>query len=171
MLNKSQKSHIVEDLAEKFRRQKIAIFTDFRGVSVTKISVLRRLLKKDNAEYKVAKKTLFARALEETQSDISVKDMQGEIGVAFGYGDQVAPARALVKFSKEAEMFSILGGLLDGRILTDKEVVALAKLPGREVLLATIVGVLSATLRGLAGALQGNIRNLAYALEQVRDKK
>lgn len=171
MLNKAQKSHIVEGLAEKFRRQKIAIFTDFRGVSVTKLSLLRRLLKKEDAEYKVAKKTLFDRALGEAKSGIAVKAMKGEIGVTFGYGDQVAPARALVRFSKEADTFKVLGGLLGGRILTDKEVIALAKLPGREVLLAHVVGALSVPLRGLAGALQGNIRNLAFVLAKVRDQK
>lgn len=171
MLTKVQKSEIVKDIAEKFKRQKIAIFTDFRGVSVTKLSILRRLLKKDDAEYKVAKKTLFGRALEEAKSDISVKDMQGEIGVAFGYGDQVAPARVLVKFGKEADTFRVLGGLLGGRILTDKEVIALAKLPGREVLLAHVVGALSAPLCGLARALQGNIRNLAFVLGKIRDNK
>ncbi len=171
MLNKSQKAKIVEDIAEKFRRQKIAIFTDFQGVSVTKSSLLRRLLRKENAEYKVARKTLFDRALGEGQTGLSTKKMKGEIGVTFGYGDQVAPAKVLVKFSKEAETFKILGALLEGRALSDKEVLALARLPSREILLAQVVGAMSAPLRGLAGALQGNIRNLAYALAQVRDKK
>lgn len=171
MLNKSQKGKIVEGIAEKFRKQKIAIFTDFQGVSVTKSSALRRLLRKEDAEFKVARKTLFDRALAEGNTGLVTKKMKGEIGVAFGYGDQVAPAKILVKFSKEAETFKILGALLDGRVLSDKEVIALARLPGRDVLLAQVVGAMSAPIRGLAVALQGNIRNLAYALVQVRDKK
>ena len=171
MLNKLQKSKIVQDLAEKFKRQKIAIFSDFRGVSVAKSQALRRLLKKENAEYKVAKKTLFDRALVETGAGVTTKDMKGEIGVAFGYGDQVAPAKILSKFAKEIETFKILGGLLDGKLLSDKQVLALARLPSREVLLAQIVGAMAAPLRGLASVLQGNIRNLAFVLNQVKERK
>jgi len=161
------------NLADKFRRQKIAIFSDFRGVSVAKSQALRRLLRKENAEYKVAKKTLFDRALAivETSAGATTKEMKGEIGVAFGYGDQVAPAKILSKFAKEVETFKILGGLLDGKLLSDKQVMVLARLPGREALLGQVAGALSAPLRGLASVLQGNIRNLAFVLNQIKDKK
>ena len=171
MISKDQKGKIVEVLKEKFARQKIAIFSDFHGVSVAKFIALRRLLRKENAEFKVAKKTLFERALVESGKEMGVKALRGEIGVAFGYGDQVAPAKVLLKFSKEVETFKILGGLFDGRILSGAQVLALARLPGREVLLAQVVGGLSAPLRGLASVLQSNIRNLAFVLGQVKDKK
>lgn len=171
MLKKSQKKEIVAGLADKFKRQKIAIFSDFHGVSAAKSITLRRLLRKENAEYKIAKKTLFGRALGESSKDIGIKELKGEIGVAFGYGDQVAPAKILSKFSKEVETFKILGGLLDGKLLSGKQVMALARLPSREVLLAQAVGALSAPLRGLASVLQGNIRNLALVLSRIKDNR
>lgn len=171
MITKAQKGEIVANLADKFKRQKIAIFSDFSGVSVGKSQVLRRLLKKEDAEYKVGKKTLFDRALAETSAGIATKDMKGEIGVAFGYGDQVAPARILAKFAKDAETFKILGGILGSRILTDREVLTLARLPSREILLAQVVRSLFAPLRGFTSVLQGNIRNLAFVLNQVKGKK
>ena len=171
MITKAQKGEIVAELAEKFKRQKIAIFSDFSGVSVAKSQALRRLLKKEDAEYKVAKKTLFDRALAATAAGVATKDMKGEIGVAFGYGDQVAPAKILSKFAKEVETFKILAGLLDGKLLSGKEIMALARLPGREALLGQVAGALSAPLRGLASVLQGNIRNLAFVLNQIKDKK
>ncbi len=171
MLNKSQKSEIVQDLVDKFKRQKIAIFSDFRGVSVAKSQMLRRLLKKEEAEYKVAKKTLFDRALAEAGPSVATKGMKGEIGVAFGYGDQVMPAKIVAKFAKETETFKILGGLLDGKLLSDKEVLALAKLPSREVLLAQVVGALSAPMLNLAVALSGNMRNLAVILNKIQMSK
>ena len=167
MLNKSQKSEVVEDLAEKFSRQKIAIFSDFRGVSVAKAQALRRLLKKSNAEYKVAKKTLFDRALASSGIAMKTKDLHGEIGVAFGYADQTAPAKTLVKFAKENESFKILGGILGSRMMSGKEVLALARLPSREVLIAQVVGVLSAPMRGLAVALCANMRNLVVVLNKI----
>ncbi|MEK7541252.1 MAG: 50S ribosomal protein L10 [Patescibacteria group bacterium] len=158
-------------LTDRFRRQKIAIFSDLRGVSVTKAQILRRALKNTDAEYKVAKKTLFDRALDSAGFAVKTKEMQGEIGVAFGYGDQAAPARILAKFGKENDTFKILGGLLGSRVMTEKDITALARLPSREVLLAQVVGALSAPMRGLVGALQASIRNLTYVIGQLRDNK
>lgn len=171
MRTKAQKAKIVEELTDRFKRQKIAIFSDFRGVSVAKSQALRRLLKKEDAEYKVAKKTLFDRALAETGVGTATKDMKGEIGVAFGYGDQVAPAKILAKFAKEAETFKILGGLLDGKFLSNKQVLAMARLPSREALLAQMAAVLAAPIRGLANGLWGNIRNLVIVLTKIKDSK
>ena len=169
MLNKSQKSEVVEDLVEKFSRQKIAIFSDFSGVSVAKAIGLRRLLKKADGEYKVAKKTLLDRALASSGMVMKTKDLQGEIGVAFGYADQAAPAKTLVKFAKENETFKILGGMLGLRLITGKEVLALSRLPSREVLLGQVVGALSGPLRGLAVALSANMRNLVVVLNKIKE--
>ncbi len=171
MLTKAKKADVVAGLTDQFSRQNVTIFSDFHGVSVAKATQLRRTLKKEDAEYKVAKKTLLARALSTAGIMFDIKHLKGEIGVAFGYGDQVAPAKVLAKFGKENETFKILGGLLGSPIMTDKEVVALARLPSREVLLAQVAAALAGPMRGLAGALQGNIRNLAFVLGQVRDKK
>ncbi len=171
MLNKSQKSEVVRELTDKFRRQKIAIFSDFRGVSVAKSQALRRALRKNDAEYKVAKKTLLDRALDSAGVAMKTKDLQGEIGVAFGYGDEASPAKTLVKFGKENDTFKVLGGILGSRMLSEKEVLALSRLPSREVLLAQVVGAMSAPMRGLAAVLAGNMRNLVVLLNKVKDKK
>ena len=167
MRTKIENQKIVEELTDKFHRQKIAFFTDFRGISVTESNKLRRLLRKENTEYTVAKKTLFDRALEKSGIPMKSKQLEGEIGVALGYGDQVAPAKILVKFAKDHESFKIVAALLAGRTLSAKEVIALAKLPNREVLLAQVVGVMQAPIRGLAVVLQANIRNLATVLNKV----
>lgn len=171
MLTKEKKAEVVAGLTDRFSRQKVTIFSDFHGVSVAKAMVLRRSLRKEGAEYKVAKKTLIGRALDGAGISFDTHALKGEIGVAIGYGDQALPAKVLAKFAKENETFRILGGLLGSRVMTDKDVVALARLPSREVLLATVAGAFSAPMRGLAGALQANIRNLAFVLGQVRDKK
>ena len=171
MRTKSEKQKIIEGIADKFKRQKIAIFTDFQGVSVTESNILRKSLKKDNAEYRVAKKTLFDRALKDAGIDFTTKELHGEIGIAFGYGDQVAPAKTLIKFTKNHETFKVLAGMLAGRALNAKEITALAKLPSREILLAQVVAAMQAPIRMLAVALQANIRGLAVALNGVKDKK
>lgn len=170
MLTKTEKQEIVEELSDKFKRQKIAFFSDFHGVSVAKAQTLRRLLKKNDAEYKVAKKTLLDRALEKAGIVLKTKELQGEIGVTFAYGDEIAPAKTLSKFGRENETFKILGGILGERILSGKEILAFAKLPGREILLAQLFGVLQSPMRGLATVLQGNIKNLVVVLQKIKDK-
>jgi len=171
MLTKVQKQKVVDDLILRFKRQKTAICTDFSGVSVAKILALRRLLKKGDAEYKVAKKTLFDRALEAAGLGVKTRDLKGEIGVAFGYEDEITPSKILSRFSRENETFKVLGGILSGRILTDKEVLALARLPGREQMLGQLVGALTCPLRGLIVVLRGNMRNLVGVLSQLKYKR
>ncbi len=172
MITKQQKAKIIEELTDKFKRQKIAVFSDFQGISVTKFGALRRTLKKIGAEFKVAKKTLFDRALSEAGiSGVQAKDLKGEIGVTFGYQDQIEPTRALMKFAKENITFKVLAAILDGKTLDGKQIAALAKLPSREVLLAQLVGALLGPIRGLAVVLQGNTRNLVVVLNKVRENK
>lgn len=170
-MNKSKKKALVKELADKFGKAKITIFSDFHGISVAKLQALRKSLKKDVAEYKVSKKTLLDRALAENEKSVKTKELQGELGVTFGYGDEVTPAKTLIKFRKGNETFKILGGLLGSRILTEKDVMALAKLPSREIMLATVVGTLSSPIRALATALQGNIRNLVVVLTKLKESR
>ena len=171
MLNKNQKAEIITDLIEKLKRQKIAIFTDFRGISVAKLNLLRRALKKEGAEYKIAKKTLIDRAFKDAGLPGEIKKLKGEIGMAFGFVDQVLPAKALLKFSKTNETFKILGGILGDQILNAKEIITLAKLPSREALLSQLVRVLSSPMRGLVTVLQGNTKNLVVVLNKIKDNK
>ena len=171
MRTKIEKQKIVEELADKLSRNTITFFTDFRGISVADSNMLRRHLRKQNAEYTVAKKTLFDRALERSGIQFKSKNLEGEIGIAVAYGDQVAPAKTLVKFARDHESFKVLAALLAGRVLSTKEIVALAKLPSREVLLAQVLGAMQAPIRGLAVVLQANIRNLAIILNKIKDNR
>lgn len=171
MLTKAKKEDIAKKLSGRFGRAKIAIFSDFRGVSVAKLQALRRLLKQTGAEYSVSKKTLFDRALAGAGVDLSTKKFEGELGVAFGYEDEISPAKTLFKFSRENDTFKILGAILGGKILQEKEAVALAKLPSREVLIAQVVGALSSPLRELVGVLRGNMRNFVVVLNKINEQK
>lgn len=174
MLNREQKAKLVEELDEKFKRQRLSIFADFRGISVAKLTQFRRELKKIGAEFKVAKKTLLKLALEKAGpafSGIEPKELNGEIGIIFGYEEQIAPAKAAARFSKENETFRVLKGVLAGKILEARDVLLLAKLPGREQLLAQLARTLNAPLQNLVNVLQGNIRNLVVVLNQIKSKK
>ncbi|MDO8664538.1 MAG: 50S ribosomal protein L10 [Candidatus Liptonbacteria bacterium] len=171
MITRTQKEKIIKELTDKFQKQKSVIFTDFRGIGVNKLMALRREMRKLGAEFKVAKKTFLRIALKSIGVEYDPKELEGEIGVIFGYEDQVAPAKAAAKFGKENETFKVLKGLLDGKLIEGKEVLALAKLPSREQLLGKLVWVLNSPVQGFYNVLQGNLRNLVVVLQKIKDNK
>lgn len=170
MLNRDQKTAVTNELRERFAKSSVSIFTDIRGIPVAKLTALRRDLRQIGAELKVAKKTLLGRALGDT-TGFNPKGLEGEVAVIFGYEDQALPAKTALKFSKQNGTFKVLAGILGKKVIAAKDVIALAKLPGREVLLAQIASAMQGPIRGLALALAGNIRNLVSVLEQVKRKK
>lgn len=171
MLTKVQKQEAVKELNDKLDRKKVVFLTDFRGISVMNSQELRRALKKTDAEYKVAKKTLFDRALSQHGIEYKTTELEGEVGVAFCYGEETAPAKVLVKFGKDHDSFKILGAILGHKILNEKDVIALAKLPTRDILLAQVIAAMQAPIRGLAVVLQANIRNLAVVLQKISEQR
>jgi large subunit ribosomal protein L10 len=171
MLNKEQKIKIVDELADRFKRQKMALFGDFHGVPVAKSQDLRRQLKKADAELKVAKKTLLNLALKKAGIEFDTKKLEGELAVIWGFGDEVMPAKIAYKFSRLNAAFKLLGGILGGKILNADEAVSLARLPSKEELLTKLVWTLQSPIRGLANVLQGNIKNLVVILSKIKDNK
>lgn len=171
MITRKEKEKIVEELRNRLGRQKILIVSNFHGTSVSKLQRLRRLLKINNAEYKVAKKTLIDRAIEKSGIGLKTKDLPGELGITFGYGDEISPAKILVKFSKENETFRIVAGILRGKILDAKHIIALAKLPGRDILFGQLARTLASPIQNLATVLQGNIKNLVVVINKIRENK
>lgn len=170
-LTKEQKTKIVEELKDKISRQKAIVFGDITGVKVSDLTALRKEMKKNDSELKVAKKTLISKALKENQMDVDLKKMQGEVALGFGYGDEIAPFRTFYIFSKENENLKILKGLVGGEFYEQEQALALAKLPGRQELLGKAVYCLSSPLSGMVGVLQGNIRNFVYLLSELQKVK
>ncbi len=171
MLNRTQKAHLVEELKERFEKQRVSLFANFTGISVAKLGQFRRELKKIGAEFKVAKKTLLDRALKAVGLEINPEEMQGEIGIIFGYEDQAAPAKAAAKFAKENKTFKVLKGVLEGKVMDVSGVTALARLPSREEMLAQVARAFNAPIQNLVNALQGNIRNLVVVLDRIKINK
>ena len=167
MLTRSAKANISAELCDRFGRQRIAIFSDIRGVAVNQLARFRRELKDADAELKVAKKTLMQRALQEAGIALSPKELDGEIGVIFGYGDQIEPAKIAAKFGRMQPTFRMLRGILDGAVIGGGDIALLAKLPPRDALLGALARVLQSPLQNLANVLQGNIRSLAVVLSRI----
>src|SRR3990172_12174239 len=104
-LTREKKTKIVEELAGRFKKQKIAIFTDFRGVNVTKLTTLRREMKKAGAEFKVAKKTFLRIALKAIGIEYDPKTLEGGNPPIFFYINHIGPVKTAAKFTKENTTF------------------------------------------------------------------
>lgn len=170
---REEKKQIIKDLAEKIKKAKSVVFTNFDGLTVAESIELRKKLKEEKSEYYVAKKTLLSLALyEDGIEEVDVKSFEGKIAVAFGYEDEVAPASVIDKFRKEhEEKINFIGGILDRKFMDAAAVSSLAKLPSKAELQAKVVGSLNAPLSGLVNALAGNLRNLVYVLKAIEETK
>ena len=167
-LTKDQKQKNIKELKEKIDKQKAIAFANIAGLKVQDLTKLRREMKKQECEIKVAKKTLTALALKEKGVLVDFKKIQGELALAFGYKDEVSAFRILNDFLKEHEHLKILGGLIGDDFLDQEKAIALAQLPTRDQLLAKLVGSISSPLSGLVFVLQGNIKGLINVLAKAK---
>ncbi len=171
-VTKQQKAEILKELNDKFGKAKAIYFSKNKGLPVKKVGDLRKKLFKEGVELMVAKKTLFRLASKNNNlPELPNELMDGPVSAAFGYGDVISPARVLYDFAKENENLELLGGLVEGRLLSKAEAKHLATLPSREVLLAKLVGSMKSPISGFHGVLAGVLRKFVYGLKAVHDKK
>lgn len=168
---RAQKETIVTELVEKFARIKSAVFTSISGYTMDDANSIRSKGHDQGVEAIVAKKTLLVKALENSNLPIKKDDLQGSILTTLGYTDEVAPAKLISALIKDRESIKILGGILEGKFVDAGAIKQLATLPSKEELYAKVVGSLNAPVSGFVNALAGNLRNLVYVLNAVKDSK
>ncbi|MGH7351894.1 MAG: 50S ribosomal protein L10 [Candidatus Methylomirabilales bacterium] len=161
----------VERLEARLRNAKSLILTEYRGLTVAEITELRRALRGGSAEYRVIKNSLTQRAADALGIRGLAPYLVGPTAVAFTSGDPVAAAKILTAFSKRTPVLQVKAGLVDGRVLPREEILAMAELPPREVMVARLMGIMVAPLRGLGAVLSGSLRAMVVGLDQVRQKK
>jgi large subunit ribosomal protein L10 len=161
----------VDEVKSKVAGTSTAVVTEYRGLTVSQISRLRRQLRTLGADYKVFKNTLVLRAISGTSVEPIGEFLQGPTAIAFVDGDVSAVAKALRDFAKESPKLIVKGGVTDGKLLSMKDLSALADLPSRDVLLAQLAGLLASPLRTMAGLLKAVPQNLAYGLSALIDSK
>ncbi len=149
-----EKKAIVASIAEKLQNSVAGVIVDYTGTSVADDTVLRKELREAGVDYFVVKNTLLKRAVEGTDLD-SIKDvLEGTTALAISKEDHVCAARILCKFAETHEAFKVKAGYLDGKAIEVEMIESLAKLPSREVLLATVVGAFQAPMASFARAVQ-----------------
>lgn len=153
-LTKQEKQTIIEELKEKIDKQKSIVFADFTKLKVKDLSNLRKIMRKEDCELKVAKKTLISIALKGKNITVDLDQLKGEIALGFGYKDEITPFKIIHNFSKENENLKLLGGLAFGEFYGLEQAVTLAKLPSKEEILAQIFYSTNYSIFGIFDSLQ-----------------
>ena len=168
----NEKKAIVEDLAEKLRSSCAGVFVDYSGTSVAVDTQMRRAMREAGVEYAVVKNTLARFAANKVGFEALDPFLNGPTALAISATDPVAPAKIISEYaSKKDSTLKIKVGFVDGKLISDKEIKALAELPPKDVLLAQVLGTMIAPISGLANVLNANIRGLAVVLNAIAEKK
>ncbi len=168
--SKGKKQEELAIVQSKVNASQGVVFTADHGLTVKDSENLRKQLRAEQAGLQGVKKTLLLKALSEAKIEADIQGT-GNVAVAYSETDAVAPARIVQSIAKTNDKLVILGGLLDGMFISREKVIALAKLPSRDELLAQTVGTLQAPITAFVRVMSGNIRGLVTVLNAVKDKK
>ena len=166
-----EKVAVVDEVREKLAGADAALLTEYRGLTVKQLAELRRQLRPAGAEYKIYKNTLVRFAAREVVDDQLDPLLTGPTAITFVRGDAAAVAKLLRDYARGHQALVVKGGLLGDKVVSAKDVEALADLPPRDVLLAQLAGAFQAPMVKLAGLLQALPRNFAYGLAALIDQR
>lgn len=169
-MKRHEKEQQVADIQGLLANVQTAVVAEYKGLTVSKLTALRRALREVAGEYRVAKNTLIALAVEGTPY-LSLKDLlKGQNGLLLGRGEAVDLAKVVTRYASENEKFIIKGGVTEGQFLDPSQVEALAKLPSRDALRAQLLGLLSQPATQLVGVLAAPASQLARVLDARREQ-
>src|SRR3989338_495154 len=171
-LTKAEKLAQLKELKEKMQSSQSVIFTHYIGLTVADVSDLRHKRKEQNAEMKVAKKTLMQIAAKElNMPELSDESIQGAVACIFSFNDPLSGAQVAFKYSKDHPQVELIGGIYDGKLLSKQEALTLAKMPGRTQLLGMFMSMVQSPLRSFASVCNSPLQGFALALSEVAKKK
>lgn len=170
-VTKQKKEEVLQELIDKFAKSKSVVFAGYRGLDVSSISDLRGKLREADAEMKVAKKTLIDLAAKDQKLEIDPSFMEGPVAATFSYEDAMSGIKVLFNFAKENENLVLLGGVVDGKVVGPEVIQEYAKLPGREELLAKLIGSMNAPVSGTVGIFSNLIAGFVRVLNGYAEQK
>lgn len=170
-MNREQKAAAVAEIADSIKEAEAVFAVDFRGISVPQAADLRTRLREADAVFRVVKNSLTERAADEAGADSLKVLLDGPTALTFVKGDAALAAKALQTFRRETDLLEFKGGLLGSEVLDTEQILALARLPARDVLYGQLVGVVASPITGLVRGLNALIAGLAIQLGQIAEKK
>ena len=171
MSTKAFKNEKLAKIKSNIEKAQVAIVSDYKSLTVEEITNLRRSIQKEDGDYMVTKNTLAKIAIKGTPYEVLSDVLTGPVAIAFGFKDQVAPAKALSKFIKDTKKGEIIAAALDGKLLSAKEAKALADMPSKEEIYAKMLGSINSPASGLVYTVNGVMAALRRAVAAVRDQK
>lgn len=166
-ISRAKKEEIVAHISELLSESRMTVVMNYSGLTVKEMQELRKNAREQDVVVTVAKNRLVKLALSSNKAlkDVSTDVLSGQVGLAFGISDEVAPAQVLADFAKEHPSLELVGSFnADGAEFSAEQVAELAKLPSKDVLRGQVVGTIAAPLSGFVNVLQGNMRGLVNVL-------
>jgi large subunit ribosomal protein L10 len=169
-LDRAQKAQVIEEVAGQISEAEAIFAVDYRGISVPQAAELRTKLRDADATFRVVKNTLSERAADQAGAGDLREHLKGPTAMTFVRGDAAAAAKALADFSRATGFLAFKGGWMNGKPLTGDEIVAISRMPSREVLYGQLVGMVASPLTGLAAGLSNLISGLGRQLAQIAEQ-
>ena len=170
-VTRAKKTEQVEKLSKDLQKVSSLIVTTYTKLTVAQDFELRKTLRSSGAKYAVVKNTLAERAAKGTKVENALKDLAGVTSIAYTEGDPVALAKALAKYAKDNPEFTFKSGVVEGRVITVKEIESLATMPSKEEIYSKLLYLLSAPAQRLVTVMNAAGRELAVVIGQGVEKK
>jgi large subunit ribosomal protein L10 len=161
----------VSALKDKLAENSSLIFVDYRGISAENIKALRKELNKSDTTINIVKNTLFKIAMKDSGFPEIEAAVVDPTAVVFSKDDITLSAKTIRDAAKKSATLTIKGGIMDGVVLSPEQVMKVADLPPKEILLSQLVGAVQGPISGFVFSCKGIINNLVYTLSAVKDKK
>ena len=171
-VTRAKKKEQVEKLTSDLKNVSSVIVSTYTKLTVAQDFELRKALRTSGAKYRVVKNTLAERAAKGSKIEDALKNLTGVTSIAYTEGDPVALAKALAKYAKDNPEFTFKAGVVEGRVISIKEIEALATMPSKEEIYSKLLYLLNAPAQRLVTAVNAVGRNLAIVIDQgVKEKK
>jgi large subunit ribosomal protein L10 len=170
-MNREQKAAAIAEIAGQLKESEAVFAVDYRGISVPQAAELRVRLRDADATFRVVKNTLTERAADQAGADTLKALLEGPTALTFVHGDAALAAKALATFGRETDTLAFKGGLLGAESVDAEQILAISRLPARDVLYGQLVGLAASPITGLVRGLNALIAGLAIQLSQINEKK
>jgi large subunit ribosomal protein L10 len=170
-MNREQKAAAIAEIADQLKGSDAVFAVDYRGISVPQAAALRVRLRDADATFRVVKNTLTERAADEAGTETLKALLEGPTALTFVRGDAALAAKAIATFAREADTLAFKGGLLGSESVDAEQILAISRLPARDVLYGQLVGLAASPITGLVRGLNALISGLALQLGQIAEKK
>jgi large subunit ribosomal protein L10 len=163
-ISREKKEAMVAEYSEKLARSQVLYVSEYRGLTVKQLEVLRRELRGADSEFVVSKNTLLERALADAGWPTLESLLTGPTAVTFCFGEPAQPAKVLAKYAKDTKILALRGGVVGQSVFNEAGVQAMSELPSKDQLRAQLVGALQSPISGLVNVLAGPMRGLMTVL-------